>query len=393
LTESVAPAAPVQRSTSGLPFLQLKPDGGGPADGDVHAAAARGTATPATALPHGDTIQRAFGKHDISGIKAHQGGEAAASAGAMGAQAYASGDHVVLGGGTDLHTVAHEAAHVVQQRGGVQLKGGVGATGDTYEQHADAVADAVVQGKSAEGLLDQHAGGGAAKGGGGAGPVQRKWSQTEAKVQDSHHGGVKSQYTAGTNVVELHIDAGANEAGSMMQDFLLALWEARDAMTLGQARGVNGHLFMRPGGAQVLKMTMEMLGEALGNADGKAAAQELKGDRQKNKAPMTADNDTLDKTILPEHKAYRDSLVGAPGVTMAPIGGGTSGGTVNMLAASDDGAAERRLYDEAVFGLKPMMGLSVTVELAQLNSIIGMMEGKMKLFQKLALKAKYAAKG
>jgi hypothetical protein len=46
----------------------------------------------------------------------------------------------------------------VQQRGGVQLKGGVGQTGDAYEQHADQVADAVVRGESAEAVLDQHAG-------------------------------------------------------------------------------------------------------------------------------------------------------------------------------------------------------------------------------------------
>lgn len=47
---------------------------------------------------------------------------------------------------------------MVQQRGGVQLKGGVGEADDAYERHADAVADAVVQGKSAEGLLDHMAG-------------------------------------------------------------------------------------------------------------------------------------------------------------------------------------------------------------------------------------------
>ena len=75
----------------------------------------------------------------------------------MGANAYATGDHVVLGRGADLHTVAHEAAHVVQQRGGVQLKGGVGAVGDAYERHADAAADRVVAGQSAEDLLDQGA--------------------------------------------------------------------------------------------------------------------------------------------------------------------------------------------------------------------------------------------
>jgi len=50
---------------------------------------------------------------------------------------------------------AHEAAHVVQQRGGVQLEGGIGQPGDSYEQHADAVADAVVAGRSAAPLLDQ----------------------------------------------------------------------------------------------------------------------------------------------------------------------------------------------------------------------------------------------
>jgi hypothetical protein len=49
----------------------------------------------------------------------------------------------------------------VQQRAGVMLAGGVGAAGDRYEQHADAVADAVVAGRSAEGMLDTMAGGGA----------------------------------------------------------------------------------------------------------------------------------------------------------------------------------------------------------------------------------------
>jgi hypothetical protein len=142
-----------------VPAVQRAGRGSGARDeASVHAAASRGIATPASPLPHADTIQRAFGRHDISAVQAHTGGEAAASASAMGADAYATGNQVVLGGGTDLHTVAHEAAHVVQQRGGVQLKGGVGASGDAYEQHADAVADRVVAGDSAESLLDQGAG-------------------------------------------------------------------------------------------------------------------------------------------------------------------------------------------------------------------------------------------
>src|SRR5262249_9399733 len=67
----------------------------------------------------------------------------------------------------DLHTAAHEAAHIVQQRAGVHLKGGVGQSGDAYERHADEVADLVVQGKPADRALDKMAGGGG--GGRGAG--------------------------------------------------------------------------------------------------------------------------------------------------------------------------------------------------------------------------------
>jgi hypothetical protein len=121
----------------------------------IHAAAARGTATPASPLPNTDRLQRAFGRHDLSTVQAHVGGDAATAASSMGAVAYATGNHVVLGRGADLFTEAHEAAHVVQQRAGVQLAGGIGQAGDAHERHADEVASLVVQGKSAAGVLDQ----------------------------------------------------------------------------------------------------------------------------------------------------------------------------------------------------------------------------------------------
>lgn len=138
---------------------------GGDSD-EIHAAAERGTATPGSKLPHYDKIQAAFGDHDISHVQAHIDGS---STKAIGAEAYATGSHVVFAQQPDLHTAAHEAAHVVQQQGGVQLKGGVGTAGDSYERQADAVADRVVQGKSATDLL------GAANGNKAeAGPVQKK---------------------------------------------------------------------------------------------------------------------------------------------------------------------------------------------------------------------------
>jgi hypothetical protein len=127
-------------------------------------AATAATGGPGGELPYRQIIQRCFGRHDISQIRAHTDDRARAGAQAMGAEAFATGHHVVFGAQPSLHTAAHEAAHVVQQRAGVQLKGGVGEAGDAHERHADAVADCVVRGQSAEALLDHYAPGAGARG-------------------------------------------------------------------------------------------------------------------------------------------------------------------------------------------------------------------------------------
>ena len=128
----------------------------------VKAAAADGVSGSAGQLPYLARIQKAFGRHDVSNVRAHTDGAAQDGARAMGAEAFASGSNVAFGGAPDLHTAAHEAAHTVQQRSGLALAGGVGAAGDAHERNADAVADRVVAGQSAEDLLDGYGGGGAA---------------------------------------------------------------------------------------------------------------------------------------------------------------------------------------------------------------------------------------
>ena len=154
--------------------IAVQGKGEGELTGDVAGAASRGVSGQAGALPFQDQIQQSFGRFDVSGVSAHTDGQSAAACDAMGARAYATGDQVAFKGAPDLHTAAHEAAHVVQQRAGVQLKGNVGQAGDAYENHADKVADAVVAGEPAEYLLSQMAGPGAAKATSGAGPVQMK---------------------------------------------------------------------------------------------------------------------------------------------------------------------------------------------------------------------------
>ncbi|MBX3158371.1 MAG: DUF4157 domain-containing protein [Deltaproteobacteria bacterium] len=162
--------------------VQRRGGAGERADG-VQRAAAHGISGSSGPLPFLDQIQRSFGAHDVSTVKAHTDATAAAGAKAMGAEAYATGDHVVFAGAPSLHTAAHEAAHTVQQRAGVQLKGGIGEAGDAYEQHADAVADRVVQGKSAEDLLDAFAPRSAKASAGGA--VQGKATGTPSPAREA----------------------------------------------------------------------------------------------------------------------------------------------------------------------------------------------------------------
>lgn len=105
-------------------------------------------------LPHHEEIQAAFGPFSLLGVRAQVGGPAAGAAEAMNADGFTNGAMVGLLD-ADPWTAAHEAAHAVQQSGGLSLPGGEGHADDHNERHADAVADRVVRGQSAVDLLSQ----------------------------------------------------------------------------------------------------------------------------------------------------------------------------------------------------------------------------------------------
>ena len=169
----------------GLPYgLALQRKGPGKKSDDIERTAASGVGGVAGSLPYGDRIAASFGRHDVTDVPAHVGGKAAEACDAIGAEAYATAGHTAFKSAPDLHTAAHEAAHVVQQRAGVQLKGGVGQAGDRYEQHADRVADLVVQGRSAEGLLSTMSGAGSSSST-AAGSVQCKDGASDKNTGDT----------------------------------------------------------------------------------------------------------------------------------------------------------------------------------------------------------------
>lgn len=103
---------------------------------------------------------------DFSGVRLHTGPAAARSARAIGARAYTSGSHVVLGdGGGDKHTLAHELTHVVQQRqgpvSGTDHGNGlrISDPGDRFEREAEATARQVLSGPvPVARAVDEHAG-------------------------------------------------------------------------------------------------------------------------------------------------------------------------------------------------------------------------------------------
>ncbi|MFF2013870.1 DUF4157 domain-containing protein [Streptomyces sp. NPDC058195] len=88
---------------------------------------------------------------DFSDVRVHRGAVARASAAEIGARAYTSGSHVVIGaGGGDRHTLAHELTHVIQQRTGPVAGTDNGAglrvsePSDRFEREAEATARRVM---------------------------------------------------------------------------------------------------------------------------------------------------------------------------------------------------------------------------------------------------------
>ncbi|WP_299539073.1 DUF4157 domain-containing protein [uncultured Streptomyces sp.] len=97
---------------------------------------------------------------DFSDVRIHTDGAAKASAAEVGARAYTSGSHVVVGeGGADKHTLAHELTHVIQQRKGPVAGADNGAglrvsdPADRFEREAEANARRVMSGPAPRGGL------------------------------------------------------------------------------------------------------------------------------------------------------------------------------------------------------------------------------------------------
>ncbi|MER5427666.1 DUF4157 domain-containing protein [Streptomyces sp. NPDC002588] len=92
---------------------------------------------------------------DFSDVRIHDDSAARSSAAEVGARAFTSGNHIVIGeGGADRHTLAHELTHVVQQRQGPVAGTDNGAglrisdPSDRFEREAESNAARVLRGEA-----------------------------------------------------------------------------------------------------------------------------------------------------------------------------------------------------------------------------------------------------
>jgi len=110
------------------------------------------TASRGEALPgevRGE-LERTFGT-DLEDVRVHTGSQAQNVAVTLSARAVTHGAHIFLGPGerpTDLALMAHEVAHVVQQRGGPVPQPYTEGGGDAYEREAHRASAAAVSGET-----------------------------------------------------------------------------------------------------------------------------------------------------------------------------------------------------------------------------------------------------
>jgi Domain of unknown function (DUF4157) len=115
--------------------------------------------SPGAPLAAGDRafFESRFGQ-DFSAVRVHTGAEAADSARAVGAYGYTVGNHVILGRNVQpiataqgRRVLAHELAHVIQQRGvrTLQARLTIGPADSAAEREADVAAELAAKGETA----------------------------------------------------------------------------------------------------------------------------------------------------------------------------------------------------------------------------------------------------
>lgn len=215
-------------------IVQRRASEAAPADAaSVTSTAVAGLSGGGGDVPHRAALESGFGV-DLSDVRAHTGAPAAQASRAIGAEAYTYGSDIGFASSSppkDL--VAHEVAHVIQQKSGAGPAGGVGTAGDSFEVEADKAASVVAGGGRSD-LADRY---GAASHGGGA--VQRKAVQ---KFDENEHKQMGDQ-GSGTAKIKLApgLEVSFGDITAMAGDYFESVDQIKKlAATKGDGKNVPG---------------------------------------------------------------------------------------------------------------------------------------------------------
>jgi uncharacterized protein DUF4157 len=213
--------------------VQRKAEGAATQDpATVTSAATQGLTGGGGELPHRAALESGFGV-DLSRVRAHTGEPAAQASRSIGAEAYTYGSDIAFAKpAPSKDLVAHEVAHVIQQKSGAGPAGGVGSAGDAFEVEADHAATAVAGGGRSD-LATKYAEGGT------AGAVQRKAVQLFEENEHKQMGDAGSDGAKIKLAPDLEVSFG--DITSMGGDWFESVNQIKTlAKTKGDGKNVPG---------------------------------------------------------------------------------------------------------------------------------------------------------
>lgn len=295
------------------------------------------------------------------------------------AHAFAQGTNIHVASGQEKH-IPHEAWHVVQQKQGrvkptLQMKGNVQINDNQkLEKEADVMGSkALIQQKSID-----HSSHKIVSTSNQIEIIQRVLNPAVATGnQDFAFGLLHGTYRPATNEADMHVNAATLANPHLTAaDMLAAMRDVYQVMNANQPiTGNVGVLDWRPTGAAVVKMVVQLLGEALGGRWNKYKARAKKIIRENLVTPPAVrDPDILSADILPEHKSYLKSLQGENRASIKPIIPGSTAAQFDQDMLENSPAGQQRLaaYHQHIDAGLPT-SLRVEVHHDQIPRIIGVL--------------------
>jgi hypothetical protein len=218
--------------------------------------------------------------------------------------------------------------------------------------------------------------------------LEKKRGRGDYKIRQ---GLIKGAYKWKTNDADLHVAPKGSDGTFPESDMLIVAEKLYQTMELRwQDGGPVGKLILRPTGAAIVKIVVQMLGEALGDIGSVAKARESIKNRKfieellsyvpLREKPVKAAA-TLDPTVHEEHFEYLSGLQGATGLEIIALGVPAETApeyNQNILAGTREGRARLSAYFKTVEGQEKGASLYVTIYHHQLPRIISVLSGKLR---------------